>query len=250
MAETTLNLNLAGFRILLTDDIEANREFFAHVLRRAHAECIFACNGREAVDALQREEFHLVLMDIQMPVMDGYQATHAIRLSGVQIPIVAITANGTDDDKQASQTAGLTGYLTEPISIASLLRGVGEQQGISVEQAPPKHITVSSLEQEADRKISKRPASGQQNQPHNERPGLSLPNDPAIRDFATRFGQKVLDSLPEIESAVDNADAEKLSSLAHWIKGTGGTVGLNGLTEIGRELYASAQCKIFREPAF
>jgi HPt (histidine-containing phosphotransfer) domain-containing protein len=55
----------------------------------------------------------------------------------------------------------------------------------------------------------------------------------------------VLDSLPEIESAVDKADAEKLSDLAHWIKGTGGTVGLNGLTEIGRELHALAKSKDF-----
>lgn len=120
-AEATLNFNLGGYRILITDDVEANREFFAHVLRRAQAECVLACNGQEAVNALHREDFDLVLMDIQMPVMDGYRATHEIRQNGFQIPIVAITANGTEADKTQCRDAGFSGYLTKPISIASLL---------------------------------------------------------------------------------------------------------------------------------
>ena len=55
ISEAGLTLNLTGLRILITDDVEANREFFAHVLRRAHAECLFACNGQEAVNTMQRE---------------------------------------------------------------------------------------------------------------------------------------------------------------------------------------------------
>ena len=245
MAAATLNLNLSGFRILITDDVEANREFFAHVLQRAQAECVLACNGQEAVDALQREEFDLVLMDIQMPVMDGYQATHAIRLNGVQIPIVAITANGTDEDKTECRIAGFTGYLTKPISIASLLRGVGEQLGVSLDQSTPKHVVVSGPEQKANQQIAVCHPSAEHKQITIQRSGLTLPGDPVFRDFATRFVQKVSDSLPEIESAIENADAEKLSNLAHWIKGTGGTVGLNGLTEIGRDLHTFAKSKDF-----
>ena len=243
VAEATLNLNLSGFRILIADDVEANREFFAHVLRRVQAECILVCNGQEAVNAVKREEFDLILMDIQMPVMDGYQATQAIRFNKVQIPIVAITANGTDDDKTDCRNAGFTGYLTKPISIASLLRGVAEQLGVSLEQSAPKHVLASATEQIAAPLMNNEVLSMQPTQTSAQRSGLSLPSDPVFRDFATRFIQKVSDSLPEIESAVENADADKLSDLAHWIKGTGGTVGLNGLTEIGRELHHFAKSK-------
>lgn len=245
LAEATLNLNLSGYRILITDDVEANREFFAHVLRRADAECILACDGQEAVNAVQREEFDLILMDIQMPVMDGYQAAHAIRRNGVQIPIVAITANGTDDDKADCRNAGFTGYLTKPISISSLLRGVGEQLGVSLEQSAPKHAVVSAAEQKTALLMTNVASSMQLEQTAIQRPGLVLPADPVFRNFATRFVQKVSDSLPEIESSIHKADAEKLSNLAHWIKGTGGTVGLNGLTEIGRELHAFAKSRNF-----
>jgi CheY-like chemotaxis protein len=244
-AEATLNLNLAGYRILIADDVEANREFFAHVLRRAHADCVLACNGQEAVNALHGEDFDLVLMDIQMPVMDGYRATHEIRRNGFQIPIVAITANGTDADKTQCRDAGFTGYLTKPISIASLLRGVGEQLGVSPDHTQLKHVASPIPEQNVHQTVDNDALPKDRQQSSMQRSGLSLPTDPIFRDFATRFVQKVLDSLPEIESAVENADVEKLCNLAHWIKGTGGTVGLNGLTEIGRELHSFAHAGDF-----
>ena len=236
IAEAGQNLNLQGFRILITDDVEANREFFAHVLRRAHAECLFACDGQEAVETMRRESCDLILMDIQMPVMDGYAATAALRAAGVCVPIVAITANGTDDDKQRCRDIGFTGYLTKPISIASLLRGVGEQLGVTVEQKPlparrePAATAIqatSSPTARAERTCTTRPPA-------------TLPVDPVFRDFATRFVRKVTDALPEIMSAIDDSNSTTLSGLAHWIKGTGGTVGLPGLTEFGKELHTMA----------
>ncbi|MBC7967886.1 MAG: response regulator [Fuerstia sp.] len=236
IAEAGHNLNLQGFRILITDDVEANREFFAHVLRRAHAECLFACDGQEAVETMRRESCDLILMDVQMPVMDGYAATTALRAAGVRIPIVAMTANGTEDDKQRCRDIGFTGYLTKPISIASLLRGVGEQLGVTEDQKPlparrePAATAIQETSSPAAR--VERTCS--------TRPIVTLPVDPVFRDFATRFVRKVKDALPEIMSAIDDANSTTLSGLAHWIKGTGGTVGLPGLTEIGKELHTMA----------
>jgi len=239
--ETAQNLNLKGFRILITDDIEANREFFAHVLRRAHAECLFASNGQEAIDLLTRESCDLILMDIQMPVMDGYTATKMLRADGVRIPIIAITANGTEDDKQQCRDIGFTGYLTKPISIASLLRGVGEQLGVALEQTllpVRREPSVSALQVKLSptEKVERNVAS---------RMAVILPVDPVFRDFATRFVRKVSDALPEIMSAIDDSNGTTLSGLGHWIKGTGGTVGLPGLTDIGRELHAMAKADDF-----
>lgn len=241
MAEPTQNLNLNGFKILIADDTEANREFIAHVLRQAHAECQFASNGHEAVEAIQRDTFDLILMDIQMPVMDGHEATQMIRARGVQTPIIAITANGTDSDKQACQDAGFTGYLTKPISIAALLRGVGNQLGVALE----KSLSQGSSELAAT--TNRQGASVTQQMAVNTqrsltaRAGLTLPADSVFRDFASRFVQKVSKSLTELEAAIELTDESKLSDIGHWINGTGGTVGLQGLTDIGRELQAAAK---------
>jgi len=239
--ETQQNLNLKGFRILIADDVEANREFFAHVLRRCQAECVFAENGQEAVDLMRRESCDLILMDIQMPVMDGYTATQTLRSSGIKIPVIAITANGTDEDKQRCQEAGFTTYVTKPISIAMLLRAVDEQLKVSQEQAPSPIQSKSSMPVIRVESIAVAATPASSESTFAARGEVTLPVDPIFRDFAVRFVRKVSDSLPQIVSSIESSDGTTLSGLAHWMKGTGGTVGLPVLTEIGRELHAMAK---------
>ncbi len=245
VTDAGLSLNLEGLRILITDDVEANREFFAHVLRRARAECCFACNGQEAVDFLLRSSFDLVLMDMQMPVMDGYTATQMLRDAGVGIPIVAITASGTEEDKHRCQEAGCNGYLTKPISIAVLLRGVAEQLGLSTEKTVATHENGQPFAQIRDLVNSTRETPANRDLKTRVRHEMKLPVDPVFRDFATRFVRKVHDAMPEILLTIQKADGIRLSELGHWLKGTGGTVGLQGLTEIGMELQESASAQNF-----
>lgn len=225
--------NLRGCRILIVDDVEANRELFAMVLRRAHAECSFACDGQEAVDLLQCEKFDLVLMDMQMPVMDGYTATRALRSAGITLPIVAVTANGMEDDQRKCHLAGCSGYLTKPISMASLLGSVAMQLGRPVDQIVPSGKTMTENKVVAYRHPA--PASGctaivEETTP---RPEPQLPADPVFRDFALRFLSKVESTLPEIHAAISALDWQRLSQIGHWIKGTGGTVGLMNYTNMG-----------------
>ena len=133
--------------------------------------------------------------------------------------------------------------MTKPISIASLLRGVGEQLGVSLEQAP---IPIRPEPSPAAIRSEVIAASGSPTEGRQTvitRPKVTLPVDPIFRDFATRFVRKVSDSLPQIMSSIDASDGTTLSGLAHWIKGTGGTVGLPGLTDIGRELQAMAKAE-------
>jgi len=85
-------------------------------------------NGREALEALKREAFDLVLMDVQMPEMDGIEATRAIReseaLTGAHIPIVALTAHAMKSDQDRCVAAGMDGYISKPIQAADLLHMV------------------------------------------------------------------------------------------------------------------------------
>jgi CheY-like chemotaxis protein len=87
------------------------------------AQCTVASNGRVALEELARATFDLVLMDIQMPVMDGYEATRAIRAretSGFRMPIVALTANTTLEDRESAFAAGMDAFLTKPVRIEEL----------------------------------------------------------------------------------------------------------------------------------
>ena len=108
-------------KILVVDDSDSNRNLTQTVLRRVGAKVECAENGLEAVQAAARGPFDLVLMDMQMPVMDGYSATREIHAQGIDVPIIALIASAGDFDEQRCRTAGCVGHLTKPVDVAGLL---------------------------------------------------------------------------------------------------------------------------------
>jgi CheY-like chemotaxis protein len=131
-------------RILLVEDAEDNRRLICSYLKNHPFRVDIAENGQEALQRYQEAKYDLVLMDVQMPVMDGYTATRAIRawerVSGrAETPILALTANALQEDLARSQAAGCTDHLTKPIRKAVLLEtleayarpvGAGERQRV------------------------------------------------------------------------------------------------------------------------
>ena len=127
---------LAGARVLLVEDNDINREFAVELLRGEGMSVDEAADGREAVERVQRKHYDVVLMDIQMPVMDGLQAARRIRRLGqapggasfAELPIIAMTALAMASDVQASQDAGMNDHVTKPIDpdhlLATLIRWV------------------------------------------------------------------------------------------------------------------------------
>ena len=110
--------------ILLVDDNESNRKLFQLLLKRAGAQVITAENGQEALDLVGQHAFDLVLMDIQMPVMDGYTATRQLRDQGVTIPIIALTAHAMKGNAEKCLETGYSGYLSKPVQTHELLQTV------------------------------------------------------------------------------------------------------------------------------
>lgn len=115
---------LEGVRVLLAEDSEDNETLVRLYLEKEGAVITYAHNGLEALDRLKDSDFDIVLMDIQMPLLDGLEATRQMRQKGFQKPIVALTAHAMKDDVEKSLKAGCDTHLTKPIRGESLIEEI------------------------------------------------------------------------------------------------------------------------------
>ena len=114
--------SLDGLRVLLVEDNTINQEVASYILARAGALVAIAANGQAALSMLaEHAGYDVVLMDLQMPVMNGFEAAAAIRAAGLELPIVAMTANAMDEDRQRSLAAGMQAHLAKPIDVDELV---------------------------------------------------------------------------------------------------------------------------------
>jgi CheY-like chemotaxis protein len=134
---TSSAMNTRRLRVLLAEDNEVNQRVAIRMLNKLGHEVVVVGNGQLAIDALQTGEFDVVLMDVQMPVLDGFQTVAAIRkqekLTGKHQPVFAMTAHAMSGDRQRCLDAGMDDYLSKPISETSLsatLSGVADEKPV------------------------------------------------------------------------------------------------------------------------
>lgn len=178
-----------------------------------------------------------------MPVMDGQTATRHLRQRGMQTPIIALTAHAMQGFEQEIMAAGCTGYLTKPIDIDGLLQTLADLLGgqRAVDEAVLTAITPPL------------PADAMPAQPMLESampdalddadaPIVSrLAENPRFRPIIEKFVTRLDDQLEAMAIAWENRDLRELSSLAHWLKGAGGTVGFDDFTEPASDLQELAK---------
>jgi CheY-like chemotaxis protein len=180
---------------------------------------ILAQNGKEAVDACRAERFDLVLMDIQMPLMDGYEATAAIReldeARGFHTPIVAMTAHAMEGDREICLAAGMDAYVSKPVRPPALMA--------VIEQLESRHedtVTTPAPEAEiADAHTTDHAVF--------DRNGLleqCMGNQDLLRRMASKFIETVPGLIQEIENAVMQGDGLALRRSAHTLKGASGSM--------------------------
>jgi len=229
--------NLAGCHILVVDDVEANRELLSLFLKDAGATVKLAVDGLEAVDNVTGGgAFDLVLMDMQMPVLDGYSAARILRQKGFDMPIIALTANTMNGDENKCLDAGCSDYLSKPVDINSLMKKVSEIHGVELVEVEHSLPAIVALPFRGAGKQVPSVAGPASVSAVDPKWLDKLPADEPFRSFALKFVEKVENSREKMALAMQTGDFEELARIAHWIKGTGGTVGLDRMTEIANSM--------------
>ncbi|MES2790027.1 MAG: ATP-binding protein [Planctomycetota bacterium] len=208
---------LHPLRVLLVEDGDLNRRLIHLVLRRHQCEVVDAENGQVGVELALSGNFDVILMDMQMPVKDGYTATSELRTCGVNIPILALTAHALSGDEDRCLKAGCTGYLTKPVDENRLIQKLAEITPLTASEPLPTPQAVPS---------TTTPATTDAASLHCDLPL----DDPEFRSIIEEFAVRLEQRLVEAREYARHKDWDALSQFAHWLKGSGGTVGFHQLT--------------------
>ena len=216
--------DLRGKNVLVVEDGETNRELLREFLGEAGVIVETAEDGALGVDRASRQSFDAILMDMQMPVMDGYTATRRLRQRGIHTPIIALTAHAMQGDADKCLDAGCSDYLSKPIRAEELIRKL---QSVLPQPTAPGTETSKVVRNELARREPLR---------------STLPvHNPRFQAIVARFVERLDERLIELDQALVERQFQRITELAHWLKGTGGTAGFEEFTEPAMELEARAR---------
>ena len=222
--------------VLVVDDVEINREIMRVILERRGHGMAAACNGREAVDACRDDAFDMVFMDIQMPVMDGYQAMRAIRSlegdSGHRTPIVAMTAYALKGDREKCLEAGADDYLAKPARPAEV---IGCLERLLVD---PGADLPQSLCLPAALAAPPVPLAKALELPVFDRDDLEkrLGGDEMLAHFIGMFTRLIPGYLASLRDTLREGDAEQVGIKAHTIRGASANISATSMSRIAYDI--------------
>lgn len=199
-------------RVLFADDALDNRRLVAHMLEKAGISPMLAEDGKEAIDAALSQAFDLILLDVQMPNVDGLSAARAIRQAGIKTPIVALSAGAMTSDVLKAIDAGCSMHLSKPFSKESFLEMLGR---FLAQKDPLPSVEAPSAAPIVSTKIL-----------------TDADTIPLLIDFVDKLQEK----LSELQGAAQTTDAPKLTALAHRLRGSAGLYGYPELCNLCGEL--------------
>ncbi len=219
-------------RILLVEDNEINQEIAYEVLTSAEYLVDIANNGQEAVDAVEETKYSLVLMDIQMPILDGLEATKRIRAAGHKMPIVAMTAHGMADDKEISMAAGMNAHLTKPLEPMSLFSTIAGLLPASATPTAKKEVSP------ADAPVVRREKLPDSLAGFNLNNGLAAVagNVELYISLLRKFADRYATINEEITACLQENDMETAIRHAHTVRGIAANLGAEDLSSAAEAL--------------
>jgi two-component system sensor histidine kinase/response regulator len=213
-----------GAHLLLVEDNAVNQEIAVEILSNAGVRVDVANNGVEAIDKVQQTNYEGVLMDCQMPLMDGYEATRRIRTDARfrELPIIAMTANVMAGDRERCINAGMNDHVGKPIDVNELFstlarwikRPTGETVANAADEASPEDVPIYIPGVDVEKAL--------------KRVGGSIK---LYKTLLSRFRETQLDAVHRIREAIGRAEFETARREAHTLKGLAGSVGATALAE-------------------
>ncbi|MGE4420768.1 MAG: response regulator [Pseudodesulfovibrio sp.] len=224
--QTGVPSNLPGAHILLAEDNEINQQVAREILEGADIRVTIASNGREAMEMALAGDFDAVLMDIQMPIMDGFKAVKAIREGGMtSLPIIAMTAHALVGDREKSLKAGMNDHVTKPIDPDELMKTLAHWLPDREDDAPPRTAAQDAPAEEPG--------------PMPDLPGVDTAQGLARLRGNVKLYRKLLNDFAQdsdilLEKLMTDASAERFEAcqgVAHNLKGVAGNIGADRLRE-------------------
>jgi polar amino acid transport system substrate-binding protein len=230
---------LRGAHVLLVEDNEINQELALELLSSNGIRVEVANDGQEALDLLAKESFDGVLMDCQMPVMDGYEATRKLRAQErfKDLPVLAMTANAMAGDREKVLAAGMNDHIAKPINVQEMF-------SIMARWITPSEPLEETFIPEADED-----AVEQKNLEFPELPGINVAaglattqnNHKLYRKLLLKFRSSEVDFIEQFRQALTDADMESARRYAHTLKGVAGNVGAEKVQQAAAALESA--CK-------
>ena len=212
-------------RVLLAEDNPVNQQVAVAMLVKRGHEVHVAGNGREAVDAITQREYDVVLMDIQMPEMDGFEATHAIRAlpKGKDLPIVGLTAHALSGERERCLSHGMTDYLAKPFKaheLFALVEGTAEPK-----RPAPQPLTAAPPVDLEGFRATLREAGAES----------------ALYSIIDTFVRQAPDRLAALAGAVASGTGTEIAKAAHVYRGAAATIGARELAELLERVETTAR---------
>ncbi len=217
----------AAGSILVVEDHEVNQQLFKAILERMGFQVLIAEDGLKALEAVREATFDLIFMDIQMPNLNGYDATRQLRKMGVRTPIVAVTASALKEEQKRALAAGMNGCLTKPFKKKDVL-------AVLTRWLRP----TSGYQSSGSENLAEAPAVGAFD--FSKAVAAFMGREEVVRGVLGSFLEKLEDRLSAMIEAFDNGDMEWISREAHAIKGGAWNLEARSLGEAARSLEEAA----------
>ena len=193
--------------VLVAEDHEVNQQLFRSILKNLGIPVVVASNGLEAVE-LAREGTELIFMDVQMPEMNGYEATEKIRSLGIDVPIIAVTASAVKGEREQALEIGMTDFLSKPFKRQDLIPVL------------KKWLTTGETSRNTQEEAAPREAAEEEVFDIAEAVDTFMGDRGMVRELAVTLMEKAADCIVEIEEAFAAEDLDRVRAAAHSIKGS------------------------------